>query len=103
MTRYVVRYRAEADAEIANAYLWLETQVPGLGEQFLHELERLDSRIAENPFLFQVVFEPGIRRGLTRRFPYTVLYRVMDREVDVLACFHQRQLPRRREELLTRV
>jgi toxin ParE1/3/4 len=84
---YTVRYRAEAEAEIENAYLWFEDQLNGLGARFIGELETLDARIAENPFLCQIVEAPEIRRGLLRRFPYALLYRVSAEEVDVLACF----------------
>jgi plasmid stabilization system protein ParE len=99
---YTVRYRAEAQAEIGNAYFWFEDQLTGLGARFIGELETLDARIAENPFLYQIVEAPEIRRGLLRRFPYSLLYRVLAEEVDVLACFHQHQHPRTREELLSR-
>ena len=97
-----VRYRAELEAEIENAYVWFEDQLHGLGGRFIVELEQLGARLAENPLLCQVVEPPDIRRGLTHRFPYALLYRVLDNEVDVLACFHQHQRPRTRDELLAR-
>jgi plasmid stabilization system protein ParE len=99
---FVVRYRTEAQAEIENAFLWFEEQQPGLGLTFIAQLEALDARIAENPLLFQVVEPPDVRRGLFRRFPYALFYRVQTDEIDVLACFHQHQEPRTREQLLAR-
>lgn len=97
---YVLLYRAEAEAEIENAFLWLEEQQKGLGIRFVTELETLDASIAENPYVFRVVEPPDLRRGLFRRFPYSLHYRIRPEVVDVLACLHQHQEPRTREELL---
>ena len=49
---YTVRYRAESEAEIENAYVWFEDQLHGLGDRFIVELEPLDARLAENPLLY---------------------------------------------------
>lgn len=46
---------------------------PGLGEEFLAELERVYEHIGAHPNLYQEVL-PGIRRGILRRFPYHVYY-----------------------------
>jgi toxin ParE1/3/4 len=100
---YPLRYRAEAEAEVSNAYWWFEEQQAGLGVQFLNRLEELDAKIAENPYLFQVVEPPDVRRGLLGRFPYSLFYRIQGAEVDVLACLHQHQQPRTREELIGRI
>jgi plasmid stabilization system protein ParE len=99
---YPLRYRAEAEAEISNAYFWFEEQQPGLGLRFLNRLEELDARIGDNPDLFQVVEPPDVRRGLMRRFPYSLFDRIQGQEVDVLACLHQHQRPKTREELIGR-
>ena len=97
-----VRYRAESEAEIENANVWFEDQLQGLGDRFIVKLELLDARLAENPLLYQVLEPPDSRRRLTHRFPYALLYRVLDNEVAVLACFHHHQRPRTRDELLAR-
>ena len=99
---YAIRYRGEAEAEIENAFLWLEKQQKGLGIRFVAELETLDATIAENPYVFQVVEPPDVRRGLFRRFPFSLFYRIRPDAVDVLACLHQHQDPRSREELISR-
>jgi plasmid stabilization system protein ParE len=99
---FILRYRTEAQAEVENAFLWFEEHQPGLGVQFVAQWEALDARIAENPYLFQLVEPPDVRRGLFRRFPYALFYRIQGDEIDVLGCFHQHQEPRTREELLAR-
>ena len=99
---YGLLYRAEAQAEIESAFLWFEEQQSGLGVEFIVQLEKLDARIAENPYLYPIVEPPDVRRGLFRRFPYSLFYRIRADEVDVLGCFHQHQEPRRREQLLAR-
>lgn len=67
----VVKPLAEQDATAA--YDYYESLVAGLGSRFLDELDRLLALIAEHPEMYQEVL-PGVRRALTRVFPYGVFY-----------------------------
>ena len=65
----VVKPLAEQDA--AAAYDYYESTVTGLGSRFLSEVDRVLALISERPEMYQEVL-PGIRRALTRVFPYGI-------------------------------
>jgi len=71
----VVKQLAEQDTTAA--YDYYESLSAGLGSRFLDELDRLLSLIAEHPEMYQEVLS-GIRRALTRVFPYGVFLRYAD-------------------------
>ena len=82
-----------AEAEAADAIDWYEEQEPGLGSQFRTALEDAILAIQENPLAFPVVHGSAVRRGLTRRFPYLVIYTLDDGAILVIAVFHSSRNP----------
>jgi len=85
-----VLFRAAAEADASEAYVWYERQRPGLGGEFKEELGATLQRIAEGPEAFQVVHR-DTRRALMRKFPYSVFYRVYPESIIVVACMHGRR------------
>jgi plasmid stabilization system protein ParE len=63
---------------------WYEAQKPGLGAEFLSEVERCVANAAERPELYGAV-RGEIRRVVTRRFPYSIYYRLRAHCIVVLA------------------
>jgi plasmid stabilization system protein ParE len=86
--------RPAAAADIDDAFLWYETQRPGLGHEFLAAADALIAAIAEHPLSFPVI-RRNTRRALMRRFPYAMYFRIYDEVVVVVACMHGRRNPRR--------
>lgn len=86
--------RPAAAAEIDEAYLWYESRRSGLGEQFLADVNQTLDRVREMPELYAVV-KRDTRRAMLERFPYSLLYWLVNSEVVVVACFHARRNPRR--------
>jgi plasmid stabilization system protein ParE len=86
--------RPAAAAEIDEAYLWYEAQRTGLGEEFLAEVNGALDTIREMPELYAVVHR-DTRRAMLVRFPYSLLYRLVNKQVIVVACFHGKRDPRR--------
>lgn len=86
-------YRPEAAADIVEAAGWYERNQAGLGAEFLAEVKKTADRISEQPLQCVVVYRET-RRALVRRFPYGLFYRVLDRRVIVVACFHTSRNPR---------
>lgn len=93
MTRRI-NFRSLAEVEIAKASSWYEGEKPGLGKDFLRQVEECVSAIAENPFRFRRAHKET-RRARIDRFPYGLLYRVTEDEIVVVACMHSRRHPRR--------
>lgn len=86
--------RPEAEAELADAFGWYEEQVPGLGSEFLLCVDAVMQAALRNPRQWPCVHGP-VRRALTRRFPYQILFVEDDELVVVLAVFHGSRNPRR--------
>lgn len=86
--------RPIAAAEIDEAYLWYESQRTGLGEEFLAEVNGTLDTIREIPELYAVMHR-DTRRAMLVRFPYSLLYRLVNKQVIVVACFHGKRDPKR--------
>ena len=86
-----VVFRPAAKAEYEEAAAWYEKQSPGLGEEFLREIDDVISSAAEYPARYPMV-TGDVRRAVARRFPFGVLSMQADTLV-VLAVFHGRRNP----------
>jgi plasmid stabilization system protein ParE len=89
--------RPEAEAELAEAFDWYEGRVAGLGAEFLLCVDAILNAILRNPQQYPQVHR-AVRRALTRRFPYEVLFVGDDDRVVVLAVFHARRNPKHWQE-----
>ena len=85
--------RPEAEADALEAYRWYNEQLPGLGEEFLTEIDRAIEIIRTNPEGPRRLHRE-FRRVLTRRFPYAVFYTVAADRIVVFAVLHTARDPR---------
>ena len=88
--RLQVRRRARRDVEAAAE--WYERERPGLGDEFIDELDSLLARVVKAPAQFPIVMEET-RRALVRRFPFAVYFVADDERVIVLAIVHLHRHP----------
>lgn len=72
---YRLIIRPKAETELAEAFDWYERRVPGLGADLLVAVDTALDSILSNPLQHPVLYR-SIRRALTRRFPYQVLFLV---------------------------
>lgn len=91
MTLRVV-FRRAAQADFSESAAWYERQRSGLGDEFVTEVEIAIGRAAESPSLYPFVLG-DVRRVVTRRFPYSILFRERREFLVVLAVFHGRRDP----------
>ena len=96
---YSVRYKRAASAEVEAAISRYAQPEINQAPAFVKDLERTEAHLRAQPALYQQV-EGEIRRAVLRRFPYSLFYVIERDEVIVLACMHQHQKPRTREELI---
>ncbi len=89
---YVLVFRLEARKELDEVYIWYESQQPGLGDDFLEQVEGVLDRICQMPESYPAVYR-DIRRSIVRRFPYTIYYRIVSSRVIITAVFHGRRDP----------
>src|SRR5262245_19282881 len=90
---WTLRIRPRARLEILEAAGWYAEQGSRVVDNFTKALDATLHRIRENPLQYQVVHGELRRAGLDR-FPYAVIYTVMDRQVIILGCVHGRRHPR---------
>jgi plasmid stabilization system protein ParE len=89
---FSVQVRRAAEFDVAAAQIWYETQRSGLGAEFHFEFSQVITRLTENPLIYSTVYQ-DVRRAGVHRFPYLIWYRVLGKDVTVLACTHARQDP----------
>jgi plasmid stabilization system protein ParE len=92
----VRQYRLEAtpavELDIEAAFEWYEREEAGLGFQFLDEVRAEYVRVVNHPLGYQDL-RSGIRRALTRRFPYCIYFSVEADAIVVLAVLHSARDP----------
>ena len=91
MMRRVV-FLDPAEEEMLEAAAYYEMQAPGLGGDFLAEVQYAVQRIAEYPESGRLI-KGTIRRRLLRRFPHGILYRIDPDEIVIVAVMHLRRRP----------
>lgn len=95
---FVVKKLPLAEQDALEAAIWYEEREPGLGEQFLSEIDRTVWVLSDSALLHRVRFA-DVRRVPVHRFKfYGIYYTIREEEVWVLAIFHGRRHPRRLEE-----
>jgi plasmid stabilization system protein ParE len=88
----IVVLRAEAEEDLEEARDWYEDQRPGLGVEFLAEVDAAIYRLADAPQRFPEV-HGSLRRGLLRRFPYAIYFLAEADRIVIVAILHQRRNP----------
>lgn len=89
----------EVEHDIFEAYAWYEGRRVGLGEEFLGCVDACIQTICRSPGMYAVVHQ-GYRRGLVRRFPYSVFYEYVNNAVTIYCIFHNSQDPQKWRERL---
>jgi plasmid stabilization system protein ParE len=87
-----VLFRPGARVELREAQRWYEEQVAGLGVEFAKAVERAVEAIVQYPLAFTEV-EPEFRQCVMPRFPYSLIYRVRESTIVIVAVHHQRRDP----------
>ena len=85
-------YHPDALTEYADAALYYDQRAPGLGGQFVKEIDASINRILDAPDRWHCV-EEDVRRYLVRRFPYGILYTIEESYVLVVALMHLSRAP----------
>ena len=81
-----------AQQEFAEAVEWYDGQVSGLGTRFSHEVRSSLNILLNYPEIGSEE-RPGIRRFTIKKFPYKLIYAIIDEEIYVLAVAHGHRKP----------
>ena len=87
-----IRFLEPARNELDDAFDWYEMEQNGLGRRFLAEIQSDLKRISVFPDSCAMI-APGLRRCLTRKFPYMLVYGVEIDTVIVVAVAHMHRTP----------
>ena len=82
-----VRLLPEAENELLEAAQWYKIQSFGLDYEFMRCIDEAMARIGRTPLMFPVVHR-GRRRILVKRFPYSLIFDVVEDEILIYAIFH---------------
>ena len=92
-----IRVEDAARDELRAAVAWYEERQPGLGGEFFGEVERTLDLIERYPGLGASVPRVPADRGMRclplRRFPYIVVYREREVEIQIVAFAHTSRKP----------
>ena len=90
----VLRRLPAAVADIIAAAEWYEDQVPGLGSEFVAEVDQVIRGIGKNPQLYGVRFA-DVRCARLKRFrQYGIFYYLWKEEVIIFSVFHASRSPK---------
>ena len=87
-----ILFRPQVRDEALEAQAWYESRAAGLGLEFARALDAAIAVAVRKPDMFTLV-AGNCRRVLLRRFPYSMVYRVIGDEFLVIAVFHHRRDP----------
>ncbi len=82
----------EAFRELDETVRFYNGKRVGLGFEFASEIRKTIERIKKYPSAWPVI-SANIRRSLVNRFPYAVLYSMIDGSVLIVAIMHLRRKP----------
>ena len=88
----ILVFHPDADAEITEAVQYYEVHKPGLGSDFLGEVERGLDLISANPEASRRIARRLRKKSLVR-FPYNLISAVHPDRIRIVACAHQKRRP----------
>lgn len=94
---FTVIVKQEAHQDTIDAYNYYEEKQPGLGERFLEALIQRYQELAEHPTYYSCIAEDPLkvlRDVRLEKFPYVVVYEIIDKEVVVYAVHNTYKHPR---------
>lgn len=85
-------FHPEARGEVSQSVEFYEARLDGLGLRFLAAVEQTADRISVSPEA-GAPLAGGLRQRIVPGFPYTVIYRVWEEYVYLVAVAHQHRRP----------
>ncbi len=87
-----IKFLAPAEAEFLDAVSFYNTQSEGLGYEFAAEVNRTIQRIIQYPEAWAKLSK-RTRRCRTNRFPYGVIYQIIEEMLLIVAVMHLSREP----------
>jgi plasmid stabilization system protein ParE len=90
--KYSLEVTERAENQLWEAYRWYDARKTGLGMEWMDYVTGEIDRLADNPYIYQP-YHSRYRKMVLRRFPYSVIYQVIEDEqlVIITSVIHQRR------------
>ena len=85
-------FHPTASDEIVETTAYYESEVPGLGDRFIAEVESIIEVLCDQANIGQSVGDK-LRRILLARFPYSLIYSIESERIWIIAVAHHRRRP----------
>lgn len=92
MAQREVRFHPHAEDEVNRAYAWYDERNPAAARAFLDDLDHAVSRVQEAPERWPY-YQGSARRYIFQRFPFSLIYRVINDAIEVIAVAHHSRRP----------
>ena len=84
---YKLEIRNEVKINIFDGFKWYEDKRKGLGREFIYAVEALINYIENYPEHFQIKYRGRYREAVLKRFPYVIIYEIIQDTVIVFEVF----------------
>ena len=92
MGNNIVEFHPEALAEAEAARDWYAERSILVSRAFVSEVIRSVEMVIENPEMWPL-YEKDTHRYVFQRFPFSIIYRIIDRKIQVVAVAHSKRKP----------
>jgi toxin ParE1/3/4 len=89
----VIQFRPAAARELVADFRHYERDYPGRGARFVDAVDDTLALVERAPDQFPLLYERDIRSAKVKRFPYRVVYIVVDGVIDVIPVAHAKRRP----------
>ena len=87
-----IEFTDPAVIELEDAIQYYELELKGLGRKFLDEVLETTELISLFPQLFSKI-SAHTRRAILRKFPYNLIYSILNVKIYIIAVAHQNRKP----------
>ena len=88
-----VEFLEPAARELVDAIDYYNCELPGLGQIFLEEVQRIIDLIQKYPLAWSTISR-NTRKAILKKFPYGVIYYIESSTVYIIAIAHHHRIPR---------
>jgi len=89
---YKLILKPEAENDLGEAIEYYQSKRKGLGLKFLKCVQKFFDRITKNPLHYPLKSNQ-FREAYIQKFPYVIIYEIIDNEIVVFSVFNAHQNP----------
>jgi hypothetical protein len=92
---YKLILKSQAHFDLAEAIEYYQSKRKGLGLKFLKCVQKFFGRIIKNPLHYPLKSNQ-FREAYIQKFPYVIIYEIVENEIVVFSVFNTHQNPQRK-------